>query len=557
MRVSMRRAALFLLAGIAACGDPGLRDRSLMAKLPDGQSGVLAYAPPHGAARKGTAQSSVIGLAPDQLAHYYPDDPRLVLRFKDVDSVGREAAAELERIRKTLPGLDFSLGAPADLLRRALQLPDTVLIDPVRPFAFVRCEGGWCAVLPTRSSDKAPHRLRQLDAIYCVAGDPAVIQSYRPGFRKGFYLPGDLSVIATPDALEDLGSSLSRVLGPLGLDLAALDAWTPKCPPDIERLDLALRLQEGLLRIDLRAAPSRDSPTAAYLDRMRPRPSGAVRWLPTRGTAYVEFVSAPLDWEGFLGVLLRGDPQGAGADEERMLFSVRRLLAALGHDSAAVVHFVPQGPKSVLLVADVADPAATEAFFASSDLEALLSHAAGSDGTLAWQANVFEHKGVAVGMIQGNLSKSRLLAWRRSGDPFLSTAAVLTSGPVVLYAAMVGDKLCVATGPKSRSEMELLVEHVQRGAPIDNEHSAEVTALFPQRLAAVSGDLGALFDGCVEAAPYWSGDLAALRTALLRSAIPCSAAVTVEGGALRAAAHVRPTLLAEAVSRLRVHLRAK
>lgn len=553
----MHRVCLLLFAGIAACGDPGLRDRSLTAKLAGGPRSPLTYGPSHTTPRKGVAQTSVIGLAPDQLAHYYPDDPSLVLRFKDVDSVGREAAAELERIRKTLPGLELPAGAPADLLRRALGLPDSVLIDPVRPFAFVRCADGWVAVLPTRSSDKAPTRLRQLDAIYCVAGDPAVVQSYRPGFRKGFYLPGDLSVIAAPDAIKDFGSSLAPVLLPLGLDLAALDAWMPKCPPDIERLDLALRLQQGLLRIDLRAAPGRDSPTALYLDRMRPRPSDAVRWLPTRGTAYAEFVSPPLDWEGLLGVLLRGDAPAAGAEKERLLFSVRRLLAALGRDAAAVVHFVPQGPGSVLLVAEVDDPAATEAFLDSADLVALLSEAAGADGALEWQPKAFEHRGVAVGMIQGNLSKSRLLAWRRSGDILLSTVAVLTSGPVVVYAAMVGDKLCVAVGPKSRGEMELLVEHVQRGAPADNEHNAEVTTLFPQRLAAVSGDLGALFDACVEAAPYWNGNLAALRTATLRSAIPCSAAVTVEGGALRAAVNLRPALLAEAFARLRGHLRPK
>jgi len=552
----MHRVALFLLAAAAACGDPGLRDRSLMAKLASGTRGPI-FTPSQTPSKKGVSQTSVIGLAPDQLAHYYPDDPSLVVRFKDVDSVGREASAELERIRKTLPGLELPAGAPADMLRRALGLPDSVLIDPVRPFAFVRSEAGWAAILPTRSSEKAPTRLRALDEIYCVAGDPAVVQAYRPGFRKGFYLPGDLSVIAAPAALPDLGASLAPFLRPLGLDLAALDAWMPPCPPDIERLDLALRLQQGLLRIDLRAAPNRDSPTALYLDRMRPRPSGAVRWLPPRATAYVEFVSPLLDWEGLVGILLRGNAPPGGADEERLLFSVRRLFGALGRDVAAVLHLVPQGPATVLLVGEIEDPAATAAFLDSADLVALLAAAAGPDGALEWEPNAFEHRGVAVGMIRGNLSKSRLLAWRRSGDVLLSTVAVLASGPVVVYTAIVGDKLCIAVGPKSRAEMELLVEHVQRGAPADNEHNAEVTTLFPQRLAAISGDLGSLFDGCVEAAPYWNGNLAALRTASLCSAIPCSAAVTVEGGALRAAVNLRPALLAEALARLREHLRTK
>ena len=508
-----------------------------------------------GTSRKGVAQTSVIGLAPDQLAQYYPDDPCLVVRFKDLDSVGREFAAELARIRKAIPDFDVPGGAPADLLRRALLLPDGVVIDPVRPFAFVRCEGGWAAVVPTRSNEKAPDRLRPLDAIYCVAGEPAVVEAYRPGFRKGYYMPGDLSVIATPDALKDLGSSLVSLLGPVG-DLAALDGWIPECPKDIDRLDLALRLSQGLLRIDMRAAPSRDSRTAAYLERLRPRPSGAARWLPPRGTAYVEFVSPPLDWEGLVGILL-GDAPSAEPEQERILFSFRRALAALGRDAAAVLHFTPQGPGCVLLVAELEDPTATSAFLESADLAALLAYAAGPDGSLAWQPAAFESHGVPVGMIQGNLSKSRLLAWRRSGNPLLSTVAVLSNGPVVVYTAMVGQRLCVAAGSKSRSEMELLVEHVQRGAPADNEHGGDVTSLFPQRLASLSCDLRALFNGTVEAAPYWSDRLAPLRTASLPAPVPFSVAVTVDGGALRAAVHVRPALVAEALQRLRTHLGAK
>ncbi|HEX5138590.1 MAG TPA: hypothetical protein VFY93_16580 [Planctomycetota bacterium] len=551
----MRRATLLLALLLCACGDPGLRDRSLMGKVSDDPRVYVRRGSRTGKRSTG-AQTSVIGLAPDQLAQYYPDDPALVVRFRDIDSVGREAAAELDRVRKALPDFAMPLGAPADVLRRVLKLPDSVLIDPVRPFAFVRMEAGWAAILPTRSREKAPARLRQLDAVYCVSGDPAVVQSYRAGFRKGFYLPGDVSVIATPDAFRTLPSALAPVLRVLGVDDAAVEGLALPCPPDIERLDLAVRLQEGVLRFDLRAAPDRDSPAAAYLERLRPRPSGAVRWLPSRGTAYVECVSPPLEWEALLGALLRDDEPGAGT-EQRELFSVRRLLAALGHDVALVLHFVPRGAGSVLLVGETDDPEATAAFLASADLQTLLAVAAGPDGSLAWQPNAFECKGVTVGMVEGNLSRSRLLSWRHGGNLLLSTLAVLSSGPVVAYAAIVGDKLCVAIGPKSRADMELLVEHLQRGTPVDNEHATEVTSLFPQRLAAVSGDLGAIFDGCVEAAPYWREEWSGLRTAALRSPIPASGAVTVEGGALRVALNVRPALVAEAIARLRAHLETK
>jgi len=550
----LRRATLVLALLLCACGDPGLRDRSLMGKVSNDSRVYVRR--PHGNKRPGGAQTSVIGLAPDQLAQYYPDDPTLVVRFRDIDSVGREAATELDRVRKALPDFAMPLGAPADLLRRFLHLPDTVLIDPVRPFAFVKTEAGWAAILPTRSKDKAPARLRQLDAVYCVSGDPAVVQEYRAGFRKGFYLPGDVSVIATPDAFRKLPTTLAPFLGVLGVDAAAVEGFALPCPPDIERLDLAVRLQEGVLRFDFRAAPDRDSPTAAYLERLRPRPSGAVRWLPSRGTAYLECVSPPLEWEALLGALLRTEAPGAGA-EERVLFSVRRLLAALGHDVALVLHFVPRATGSVLLVGETDDPEATEAFLESEDLHSLLEVAAGADGSLEWQRNAFECKGVQVGMVEGNLSRSRLLAWRHSGNLTLSTFAVLSSGPAVAYAAVVGDKLCIAVGPKSRGDMELLIEHVQRGTPVDNEHTTEVTSLFPQRLAAISGDLGAIFDGCVEAAPYWREEWSGLRTAALRSPIPASAAVTVEGGALRVAVNVRPGIMAEAVARLREHLATK
>ena len=67
------------------------------------------------------------------------------------------------------------------------------------------------------------------------AGDPSVVQAYQPGFRKGFYLPGDVSVIATPAALEQLGTWLA----PFGVDLTAIGALLPPSPPDIGRIDLA------------------------------------------------------------------------------------------------------------------------------------------------------------------------------------------------------------------------------------------------------------------------------------------------------------------------------
>ena len=47
--------------------------------------------------------------------------------------------------------------------------------------------------------------MKRLDGVYCVVGDPAVVATYQPALRKGFYLPGDISVRAEPVALRKLG----------------------------------------------------------------------------------------------------------------------------------------------------------------------------------------------------------------------------------------------------------------------------------------------------------------------------------------------------------------
>ncbi|MHC5031294.1 MAG: hypothetical protein ACYTGU_10600 [Planctomycetota bacterium] len=546
-----RGLVLLGLLGLVSCGDPGLRDRSLMSldETYGNRMSRLRHRKKH--------QTSVIGLATDPLAQYYPDGAALVVRFSDPGALAREVAPQLRDLQRVMPQLKLPSGDPMDMIRKVAGLPAVVTIDPVRPFAFVEVEQGWAAIIPTRNRDKDSVRLKQLDAVYCVAGDPAVVAAYRPGFRKGFYLPGDVSLIAARKALGGLGARLTRVAAPLGLDLTLLDRWVPPIPGDVERVDLGVRLRQGGLRVDVRAAPRPDSQTAAFLERLKPSTSAAARWLPSQGTIYAEFLCPPADWDRFLLVFLRDVLPPLEGERAQLHFSLGRFLSALGRDASAVVTLDDKGKGTLLLVANLDDPEATRSFFGSYDCTHVLETIAGPGGSLEWTAEAFKRSGVRVGAIRGRLSRQRLLEWRRGGTVFFATLGVLLRAPAACYVAVVEDKLCIVTGHGARYEMERAIDHLQKGAPVDNDHNVEVASLFPQRLAAVSVDLAALFDGTREAATYWHPQGRNLRELSLRWRLPASVAVTAEGGALRAAIRIRPIMLAEAAAAIESRLGKK
>ncbi|MHC4133849.1 MAG: hypothetical protein ACYS0K_02570 [Planctomycetota bacterium] len=552
--VEFKRGIVLLgLLGLVSCGDPGLRDRSLMSL--DEAYGNRLSALRH--RKKHAGRTSVIGLATDPLAQYYPEGAALVVRFSDPGTLAREVAPQLRDLQRFLPRLKLPAGKPTDMIRQVAGLPRVVSIDPVRPFAFVKVENGWAAIIPTRNRDKGSVRLRQLDAVYCVAGDPGVVAAYRPGFRKGFYLPGDVSLIAKRTALPKLGACLTEVAAPLDLDLTLLDRWMPPVPTDIQRVDIGLRLRQGGLRVDIRAAPDPDSQTAVFLERLKPSTSAAARWLPSQGTFYVELLCPPADWDRFLLVFLRDLLPPLEGARAQLHFSLGRFLTALGRDASALVTLDDKGKGTLLLVANLDDAQTTQSFFGSYDFTHLLEAIAGPGGNLEWTAASFQRSGVRVGAIRGRLSRDRLLEWRRGGSVFFATLGVLLRAPATCYVAVVGDKLCIVTGHGARDEMERAIDHLQKGAPVDNDHNLEVVSLFPQRLAAASVDLAALFDGTREAATYWHPQGRNLRDLSLRWRLPASVAVTAEGGALRAAIRVRPTMLAEAAAAIEAQLAKK
>ncbi|MHC4339811.1 MAG: hypothetical protein ACYSX0_06325, partial [Planctomycetota bacterium] len=279
----MRWILLALAVGLAGCGDPGPRDRSLM-------RGATAWSPERKhdplsrLKKKHRPGSPIIGLASDDLAPLYAEGARLIVRFDDIEALKQDAAPQLEGLAAALPFLGLPKGEPEELLREVLGLTKHVHFDAPRPFALVRIEEGWVAVVPTQDHIAGGGRLKSLDGIYCAAGDRKVVKAYSPGFRKGYYLPGSVSVIARPGALRDVGTELSRVLEPLGLDLGFLDGRLDRVADDLKRVDLALRFQRMGLRVDLRLAPNPDSDTSLQLDRLKPTSPTVVRWLPKGGT---------------------------------------------------------------------------------------------------------------------------------------------------------------------------------------------------------------------------------------------------------------------------------
>lgn len=547
----MRAVAAVCLLLALGCGDQGLRDRSLMGSVRP------AYPVRHQRSTKKRPSTAVIGLDADPLAQYYAENAPLIVRFNDFATLKRDTETWLGGVRARFPELGLPDDSPIALVRKMLDLPDTVPVDPLRPFALVRFDGGWVGVLPIRDRSNAGERAKALDAIYSVAGDPGLVATYEPSFRKGFFLPGHCSVIAQPGALADLGTTLTEAATRLGVDLRALDGLLQPVPGDIERVDIGLRFGRSAVRVDLRASPNPQSPTALALARIKPATPSAIRWLPSGGTLYVESLSPPLQWESLLLNMARDLLPRPEPETEANLLTLRRLLASFGAHAAAMVELGPDGSGKALLVAHLEDPRAAREFFVGEDRAHLLQVVAGPDGRLAWNPHAFDVWEVPVGSITGHIGRDRLLRWRQTGAPLLASLATLLRGPVVTYVAVVDDKLCIVVGQGTRADAEKFIEHVRIGTPVDNDHNVAMASLFPQRIAAVSGDLANLFEGCREAAPHWHPRGRLLRELMLPVRLPAGAALTVEGGALRLAVRFELLDLCDAIVAFRERVAGK
>jgi len=548
------RTLLFALLLAAACADPGPRDRSLLDAGgpggPDASGGVHASAEPEDEA----GEDEEPELVPDPLANYYSEEAELVLRFEPTATLERLWKPEWDRLRAAVPALDAVELDLAAAVRRLLDLPDGVRFDAVRPFALVKLESGWVGVLPSRSAEAAGPRLRPLDAVYAVAGDPALVGSYEPRFRQGLHCPGQVGVIGKPAAIARLGSALAPLAARAGIDLALLDALVPEAPTDVERVDLVFGVHQDAARVDLRLGVRPGSPTARILAGLRPSAAASQRWLPDGGELYVELAEAPLRLEALLLGLWHGRSRRVPTAVRHGFDLVRPLLAALGEDAAIGFELDAHGAGTATLIASLEDPDATRAYLDSAGFRRLLERIAGDEAALDWTPRAFERDGRPVGTVAGSISRSRILAWRQSRDPLLATLSVFLGGPAVVYIAVVDDRLAVVCGAAGQNDAARVLDHLVKGEAADNDHAREVAPLFPERLAAASVDLAGLFDGCREAAPFWPGRGPELEDEALHERLPASVAVTARGDALRAAARVRPHRLAAALLRLRAAL---
>ncbi len=556
----MRRYALVLFLLVASCGDTGFRDRSLSAKLQVearqrsvGDRILSNKRNP----TKGKASLSVVGLVPDPLATYYPEGAHTVVRFDALVVLQREAATALSKIREIAPDLGLPDLSPGHALKSLLGISSDVRISATKPFALVFSESSWVAILPCTDAKAGGARMRAVDALYAVAGEPDAIAAYRASYRKGFFLPGDCSVITTPEGLQSIGTTFTRALEKLRIDLTPLNRLVPKLPIHVERVDLTARFAVAGVRIDMRAGSRGNSEMAQLLrhPELRPTNSAALSALPPKGTLYVETgTDAALLAQIMEGIL---DPQAKYAERTEKQAAFRRAwqraLTVLGQNAGIVLDLEPDGSGVAMLVSH-APNRSVDGFFGSDEMQTLLDAAAGEPGALQFKRAVFERAGCKVSSIRGSINHERNLAWRRSGGPFLATLSMLLRGPVLMHVARVDNKICVVVGKRSRAAMEALIDQLQSGNASTTAKDLDVSALFPQRLVSCTVDLAALFDGLRDAAPYWHEDGARLQNHRLRWSIPAAFAATVEGDAMRFTLRLAPKSIADAWMRLRAAL---
>lgn len=511
----MRRALALTLLLVASCGDPGPRDRSAYGLLQHAAAaGLMPHASP---TRRASAGGSVIGLALDPLAPLCADDADILLRFDDMATLDRTATSAVAEARRGFPGLPIPEGNALRVLHALLPVPKELEIDPSHPFVVLRRGGRWVSLLPAPSA-KEGDRVRPVGSGYAVVGEPEAVAAYAASGRKGFFLPGLVSVRIDP-------ALCTGILRGFGL------------PDEFERIDLSLRPGPTGFRIDVRLAPRAGTPSARSIDRARPAASLSARLLPSQAPLYVEFPSPAVAWENlFLGLPGGAAPEGENLDLGPMP-SLRKALRAFAGDASAAIDVPPNAAGSAHFVSILNDPAAARTFLDSPDFRRLLHVIAGDDGHLEWMPEVFERAGAKVGAVTGYLGRERIRALR-DGGPFEAALGTLLRGPAVLYVAVIGDKLGIVLGQRARPESERFFDRLAGGQGGENDHTAETTGLFDQRVAALSFDLPRLFAGVRESAPLWHPSLEPLRGLVLRGRCPVAAVATVEGGSLRFALRV-------------------
>ncbi|MGQ0612200.1 MAG: hypothetical protein ACT4PV_00405 [Planctomycetaceae bacterium] len=476
------------------------------------------------------ASARQAGLVPDTLAALYPEGADMLLRFEDMATLDKLVTPHVAEVRRLLSVAGVPKGSPSGFLRRAFKLPADVDFDTGRPFALVRWKGRWMGFLPTLGTQQS-ERMKRTGPLYCAVGPPDLVAAYAPAGRGGYVLAGQAALLAVPGALADLSAGLSELLEPLGLTPPALASLAGHAK-DLTRIDLALRFSPGDLQIDLRLAPRAEGALASTLSRLVPDSSRAARLLPRNATLYAEWTSPRDELVALAGTRLPPD-----------------ATAFLGTSAACSVQLGAEGPGSLCFVAELDDAAATHAFFRSSSFENLLRELAGDGGHLDWTPEIFRRQGAVVGLVTGHVGRPALQRLREAG-PSATVLATLLRGPVVAYVGIGGERLGVVIGQRARPEAERFFDGLASGEMIENPHSAQVALLHPKRFAALTVDLAGLVEGCREAGPFLFPGGRGLLDLRLRTSVPVTASLTIEGGALRATATFSPRQVASVIAQI-------
>lgn len=529
----MRRFVLLLLL-LGGCSDPGLRDRSLMNPV------ARLVLPRSARVEKHTAKwdqerprASVVGLVADPMARLYPANHGLVVRFADLSTLQRHALPHLRDIAALLPGLGLPELPPGTLLRVRAGLPDEITVDRIRPFAIVHTREGVVTLIPVKGEFANKPNLRRLDEHYCIAGPKSAVAHYRPAMRAGHYLAGDISVVAPRDAIKGMGERLQQLAAVEGVTLPIPAELLSHRPREVERADLALRFSRSGLRLDLRLSPdtAHDGALSVLLSSLRARPSGALQFLPADGVATFTTTADVPTWLAVLSELAKAP---VGREDPAAMARITEACAVLGADAALTVLLPTDGPATLVLVSELAEPdrEAAAAFLTSDRLAPLVKLLSGPEGTLKLRRGVFKRHGAKVATITGRLDPevARTLNASQGLCPMLARFA---KGPVTVYVALVGDRLCIVAGERSRPELERLIDRIAAKQPATDQRSAEA----PQTLLRQSALLARV-------------DLAPLLAPDSGSHLPLTLGVAVEGGALRVAVLLPDFKLAAALNRL-------
>ncbi|MEM8886115.1 MAG: hypothetical protein AAGD14_18770, partial [Planctomycetota bacterium] len=469
----------------------------------------------------------------------YTDDAGLVIRCGSLNKLETGWRPRIEKLGSLLPELNLPELPPGTLLRVRFGLPDSVTVDRLRPFAFLRTAAGWVALIPVNGKLDESDLYRRVDEHYCVAGRPDAVEKYVPGMRKGYFLPGEVSVLARRDGVATLPDEMDAATELLGMTLPAWPRLDEKLVGQIGRVDLALAFEQRGLRVDARLAPdpAQEGSFATLLEGLAPHAGKSAQVLGTRA-------SVELGCRGDAVSLIEMTRVLTEAGERPIWPEVARDAIAMFGDDATVQLQMQDGQAGALVaVAKLteADREAAETCLRSKPMRDGLERLG-----LACTDDAFRRNGFDVCMISGLLPAAMRTRLKESGSLGAALDARLGER-VVGYATLADGYLCVTVGPGARGEMETMLDAVATGKPRRDEAAAKGDPLVPDRSFTVRVDLDALLRAMVAIEARYKG-------VLVEEPMQLRVDGGVRGGALHLAARLPDELGATMFRRLRARL---